>query len=184
MIAIGDPYGLENTVTTGIVSALDRTITSPNNRPIGGAIQTDAAINSGNSGGPLLDLDGQVIGINSQIESSSGGNIGIGFAVPSNTVKAVVSQLIATGKATHPYLGVKLTDSSDPAGAKVGEVASGSPADSAGLKTGDVVTAADGAAVTSADQLVAVLAGHAAGDKVQLQLASGSTVSVTLGSRS
>jgi len=183
VIAIGDPYGLENSVTTGIVSALDRTITSPNNRPIGGAIQTDAAINSGNSGGPLLDLDGQVIGINSQIESQSGGNIGIGFAVPSNTVRAVVEQLISSGKATHAYLGVKLSDSSDPAGAKVGEVASGAPADKAGLKAGDVITAVDGTSVTSADQLIAVLAGHAPGDKIELTLSGGGSVTVMLGSR-
>jgi putative serine protease PepD len=183
VIAIGDPYGLQNSVTTGIVSALGRTISSPNNRPIGAAIQTDAAINSGNSGGPLLDLDGQVIGINSQIESQSGGNIGIGFAVPSNTVRSVVEQLISNGKATHPYLGVKLSDSSDPAGAKVGDVASGAPADKAGLKDGDVIIAADGTAVTSADQLIAVLAGHAPGDKVELSLAGGGSVTVTLGSR-
>ena len=187
VVAIGDPYGLENTVTAGIVSALDRTITSPNNHPIGGAIQTDAAINSGNSGGPLLDLSGRVIGVNSQIESSSGGNIGIGFAVPSNTVKSVVAQLIADGKATHPYLGVKLSDSSDPAGAKVSEVASGAPADKAGLQNGDVITAADGSAVTSSDQLVAALAADSPGDRVHLTVARGGstrTVSVTLGSRS
>jgi putative serine protease PepD len=186
VVAIGDPYGLENTVTAGIVSALDRTITSPNNHPIGGAIQTDAAINSGNSGGPLLNLSGQVIGVNSQIESSSGGNIGIGFAVPSNTVKKVVAQLIADGKATHPYLGVKLGDSSDPAGAKVGEVASGAPADKAGLQNGDVITAVDGTAVTSSDQLIAVLAADSPGDQVQLTVSRGGstqTVTVTLGSR-
>jgi putative serine protease PepD len=186
VVAIGDPYGLENTETAGIVSALDRTITSPNNHPIGGAIQTDAAINSGNSGGPLLNLSGQVIGVNSQIESSSGGNIGIGFAVPSNTVKKVVAQLIADGKATHPYLGVKLGDSSDPAGAKVGEVASGAPADKAGLQNGDVITAVDGTAVTSSDQLIAVLAADSPGDQVQLTVSRGGstqTVTVTLGSR-
>jgi putative serine protease PepD len=187
VVAIGDPYGLENTVTAGIVSALDRTITSPNNHPIGGAIQTDAAINSGNSGGPLLDLNGRVIGVNSQIESSSGGNIGIGFAVPSNTVKTVVAQLIADGKATHPYLGVRLSDSSDPAGAKVGEVASGAPADKAGLQTGDVITAVDGSTVTSSDQLVAALAAHSPGDQVELRVVRGGstrTVIVTLGNRS
>ena len=186
VVAIGSPFGLENTVTAGIVSALDRTITSPNNHPIGGAIQTDAAINSGNSGGPLLNLSGQVIGVNSQIESSSGGNIGIGFAVPSNTVKKVVAQLIADGKATHPYLGVKLGDSSDPAGAKVGEVASGAPADKAGLQNGDVITAVDGTAVTSSDQLIAVLAADSPGDQVQLTVSRGGstqTVTVTLGSR-
>jgi len=186
VVAIGDPYGLENTVTAGIVSALYRPIPSPNNHPIGGAIQTDAAINSGNSGGPLLNLSGQVIGVNSQIESSSGGNIGIGFAVPSNTVKKVVAQLIADGKATHPYLGVKLGDSSDPAGAKVGEVASGAPADKAGLQNGDVITAVDGTAVTSSDQLIAVLAADSPGDQVQLTVSRGGStqrVSVTLGSR-
>jgi putative serine protease PepD len=93
VLAIGDPYGLTDTATAGIVSALDRTISAPNGAKITDAIQTDAALNSGNSGGPLLDASGHVIGVNSQIESQSGGNVGIGFAVPSNTVKALLGQV-------------------------------------------------------------------------------------------
>src|SRR4029079_465340 len=93
------PFGLDQTVTTGIVSALHRQITSPNNFSIDDAIQTDAAINHGHSGGPLLDMDGDVIGVNSQIESDSGGNDGVGFAVPSNTISQIANRLVSTGKA-------------------------------------------------------------------------------------
>ena len=110
VVAIGSPFGLEQTVTTGIVSALHRQITSPNNFAIDDAIQTDAAINHGNSGGPLLDLNGDVIGVNSQIESESGGNDGVGFAVPSNTVKRIADGLIADGSVEHAYLGVATED--------------------------------------------------------------------------
>src|SRR5437764_691237 len=106
VVAIGSPFGLENSVTSGIVSGLDREITAPNNFAIDGAIQTDAAINHGNSGGPLLDTSGHVIGVTSQIKSDSGGNEGVGFAIPSNTVRSVVSQLISSGKITHAFLAV------------------------------------------------------------------------------
>ncbi|HEV7640915.1 MAG TPA: trypsin-like peptidase domain-containing protein, partial [Gaiellaceae bacterium] len=101
VVAIGNPFGLDGSVTSGIVSALNREIVAPDNTPIEGAIQTDAAINHGNSGGPLLNLQGNVIGITSQIQSDSGGNDGVGFAVPSNTVSSIVTQLISTGKAQH-----------------------------------------------------------------------------------
>src|SRR5205085_7808520 len=104
VVAIGSPFGLDETVTTGIVSALDRTIDAPDNYAISGAIQTDAAINHGNSGGPLLNLAGQVVGVNSQIQSDSGGNDGVGFAIPSNTVKNVISQLVSGGQVQHAYL--------------------------------------------------------------------------------
>ena len=112
VIAIGSPFGLDQTVTTGIVSALHRQITSPNNFSIDNAIQTDAAINHGNSGGPLLDMDGDVIGVNSQIESDSGGNDGVGFAVPSNTISRIAGALIDNGSVEHAYLGVAIDDSS------------------------------------------------------------------------
>src|SRR3954466_4911412 len=135
VVAIGSPFGLEGTVTTGIVSALNRTIDAPNNFTISGAIQTDAAINHGNSGGPLLDADGNVIGINAQIESDWGGNDGVGFAIPSATVQRVAQQLIASGKVAHAYLGVQLGDGSG--GATVGQVASGAPAADAGLRNGE-----------------------------------------------
>ena len=111
VVAIGSPFGLDQTVTTGIVSALHRQITSPNNFSIDNAIQTDAAINHGNSGGPLLDMHGDVIGVNSQIESDSGGNDGVGFAVPSNTISRIAAALIDNGSVEHAYLGVAIDDS-------------------------------------------------------------------------
>ena len=131
VVAIGNPFGLDGTVTTGIVSALDREITAPDDTPIEGAIQTDAAINHGNSGGPLLDLAGQGDRRHAQIQSDSGGNDGVGFAVPSNTVRSIVSQLIASGKAQHALLGVTIRRP-PPARLTVGDVSSGSGAAAAG----------------------------------------------------
>src|SRR5207342_3417540 len=103
VVAIGSPFGLSETVTSGIVSALHRQMTSPSKFTIPNSIQTDAAINHGNSGGPLLNSDAQVIGVNSQIESDSGGSDGVGFAIPSNTIRSVADQLISTGKVQHAY---------------------------------------------------------------------------------
>ena len=209
VVAIGSPLGLNETVTSGIVSALNRTITSPNNFSINDAIQTDAAINHGNSGGPLLDLQGQVIGINSQIESDSGGNDGIGFAVPSNTVQSVVSQLIATGKVQHAYLGVGIATITDalssqlglPAGVEVTQVTPGGPADDAGLKAadattvvggqefptgGDVITAVNGKAVSTSEELQSVIGAMKPGDSASITYSrdgSEHTVQVTLGTR-
>src|SRR5207302_8147499 len=120
VVAIGSPFGLEETVTSGIVSALHRSMTAPNNFTINDSIQTDAAINHGNSGGPLLNMQGKVIGINAQIESDSGGNDGVGFDVPSSTVRQIASRLVSTGKAEHAYLGVQLAPTSN--GAKVTDV--------------------------------------------------------------
>src|SRR5919205_374336 len=111
VVAIGSPFGLEETVTSGIVSALHRQMTSPSGFAIADSIQTDAAINHGNSGGPLLDTQARVIGVTSQIESDSGGNDGVGFAIPSSTVRSVADQLIASGKAEHAYLGVSISTS-------------------------------------------------------------------------
>jgi putative serine protease PepD len=185
VVAIGNPFGLDGTVTTGIVSALDREITSPDNTPIEGAIQTDAAINHGNSGGPLLDLAGKVIGVTSQIQSDSGGNDGVGFAVPSNTVRSIVSQVIANGKAQHALLGVTIRTSA--AGTVVvGDVSSGSGAAAAGVKSGDVIVAVDGTTVASAEKLRAVIAGHKPGEKLTLTVKrNGSTqdLTATLGSK-
>ena len=134
VIAIGSPFGLEQTVTTGIVSALHRQITAPNDFAIDDAIQTDAAINHGNSGGPLLDLDGKVVGVNSQIESESGGNDGVGFAVSSNTVAKIAAALIADGSVEHAYLGVATDSSTSPVGAEITTVRSGTAAADAGLR--------------------------------------------------
>ena len=132
VVAIGDPFGLDDTVTSGIVSAVDREIQAPDNTPIDGAIQTDAAINHGNSGGPLFDLAGKVIGVTAQIESDSGGSDGVGFAIPSNLVKTIADQLIATGKAAHPLLGIDPTSATN--GVKVASVESGTGAAKAGLQ--------------------------------------------------
>src|SRR3954469_1210023 len=184
VVAIGNPFGLDGTVTTGIVSALNREISAPDNTPIEGSIQTDAAINHGNSGGPLFNLQGEVIGVTAQIQSDSGGNDGVGFAIPSNTVRSIVSQLIATGKAQHALLGVTVKTVGN--GVAIGSVSSGSAADSAGLKAGDVITAVDGTKVATAEKLRAIIAGHKPGDTVQLTvLSNGSTktVTATLGSK-
>ena len=108
VLAFGSPFGLEGTVTAGIVSALHREMTAPNNYTITDTIQTDAAINHGNSGGPLVDRRARVIGVNAQIESESGGSDGVGFAIPSNTVRSIVRQLIATGEVEHAYLGIRM----------------------------------------------------------------------------
>ncbi|MCW3015849.1 MAG: Protease Do [Solirubrobacterales bacterium] len=192
--AIGNPYGLDRTLTTGVVSALHRSISAPDGYAISDVLQTDAALNPGNSGGPLLDATGRVIGVNSQIESSgssasgtTGGNTGVGFAVPSNTVKRVVAQLKATGKATHPYLGVSTADTtSGVTGALVGSVTSGGPADHAGVQQGDVVTKLAGTAVRDAESLTSVLEGHRPGEQVALDVVRGGqthTLQVTLGTR-
>jgi len=168
VVAIGSPFGLTGTVTTGIVSALGRTIKAPNNFTIAGAIQTDAAINHGNSGGPLLDSAGRVIGINAQIESESGGNDGVGFAIPSSTVRRVATQLVSGGQVAHAYLGVQLADATG--GAGVAQVRGDGPAGDAGLEVGDVVTAIDGKPVGTADALVGAVDAHKPGDEVTLKV--------------
>ncbi len=187
VVAIGSPFGLENSVTTGIVSALGRSMKAPNGYTITGSIQTDAAINHGNSGGPLLDLDGKVVGVNAQIESESGGNDGVGFAIPSSTVKSIVAQILEDGSVQHAYLGVSVTAAADgTAGAQLAEVRSGTPAAEAGLQAGDVLTAVDGDAVSSAAALQSAIDARKPGDRVILDyLRDGAhrTVTVTLGTR-
>jgi putative serine protease PepD len=185
-VAIGSPFGLQNTVTWGIVSALHRQQTAPNGFTIDDSIQTDAAINHGNSGGALLDMQGRVIGVTSQIESDGGGNEGVGFAVPSNTVRTVATKLIASGKVEHAYLGISAADSSSPAGAKVQTVVSGTAASRAGLKSGDVITAVDGNSVESAATLTEAIDSKTPGQKVTLTVSSNGskhTVTATLGTR-
>jgi putative serine protease PepD len=209
VVAVGSPFGLATTVTSGIVSALNREIVSPDNTPIEGAIQTDAAINHGNSGGPLFDAAGRVIGVNAQIESDSGGNDGVGFAVPSNTVALIASQLIESGTARHAQLGVTVVTIPAQAAAKlgsaagvaVGSVQPGSAADTSKLEAatgtrtiddtayptgGDVIVAIDGVPVTTAEQLRGIIDGHRVGDRVELTVVRGGktrAVSVTLGER-
>jgi putative serine protease PepD len=209
VVAVGDPYQLDDTVTSGIVSAVGREITSPNNMPIENAIQTDAAINHGNSGGPLLNLDGKVIGVTAQIQSQGGGNEGIGFAIPSNTVSMITNELISNGVAKHALLGIKVatipaslaSTIGDAAGVAVTQVESGTGAGKAGLKAstgsttiagvqyptgGDVIISVDGTDVTTAQQLRAIIDTHQPGDVVKLVVVQGGqsrTVSATLGTR-
>jgi putative serine protease PepD len=183
--AIGSPFGLADSMTSGIISALNRTITAPNNYSISGALQTDAAINHGNSGGPLLDLNGNVIGVNAQIESDSGGNDGVGFAIPASAAKNVANTLISGGKVQHAYLGIRVGDAQT-SGAQVTSVVSGSPADKAGVKAGDVITAIDGDTVTSADDLTAIVGTHKPGDSITVTVKRGGStqkLTVTLGVR-
>jgi putative serine protease PepD len=169
VVAIGSPFGLEETVTAGIVSALHREMTSASNFTIDDSIQTDAAINHGNSGGPLLNAQGRVIGVNSQIESDSGGSDGVGFAIPSNTVKAIASQLISTGKAEHAFLGIVLRDAASGGGARVTSVRSGTPAAKAGLRPGDVITAVAGKSIGSANELRTAINAHRPDDTVSIR---------------
>jgi putative serine protease PepD len=184
VVAIGSPFGLEGTVTSGIVSALHRELTAPDGFTIDGAIQTDAAINPGNSGGPLLDGQGRVVGINSQIASSSGGNEGIGYAVPIETAKEVADALIAGTTIERPFLGVRLADADN--GGQVVEVTSGSPAADAGLKQGDVIIEVDGEKVASGDDVRRAVAAGKPGDKLELTVRRNgetTTVTATLGKR-
>jgi putative serine protease PepD len=187
VVAIGSPFGLENSVTAGIVSALGRSMKAPNGYTITGSIQTDAAINHGNSGGPLLDLDGKVVGVNAQIESESGGNDGVGFAIPSGTVKLIVAQILEDGSVQHAYLGVSVTEATGgTAGAQLAEVRVGTPAAQAGLQAGDVLTAVDGDTVSSAAALQSAIDAKKPGDSVMLDyLRDGTrhTVTVVLGTR-
>ncbi len=168
VVAIGSPFGLEETVTSGIVSALHRSIDSPANFAISDTIQTDAAINHGNSGGPLLNAQGQVVGVNAQIRSDSGDNAGVGFAIPSDTVRSIASQLISNGKAVHAYLGVSLDSTATTA--RVADVRPGTPAAKANLRTGDVVTAVDNTSVSSAEALTRAIDAHKPGETVTVKI--------------
>ena len=199
VVAIGSPFGLDGTVTSGIVSALHRQMTAPNRFAIADSIQTDAAINHGNSGGPLLDDRGRVIGVNTQIESDSGGNVGIGFAVPSNTVRSISRQLIRSGEVEHAYLGITMV--AVPDGVAVTGVRPGTPAEDAGLRAatgtetvdgeevpngGDVIVEFDGKAISSEAELQAAVDARKPGDTVEVTvLRNGErrTIEVTLGTR-
>jgi S1-C subfamily serine protease len=212
-IAIGNPFGLERTLTTGVISAVQRTIQAPNNFQIDDVLQTDAPINPGNSGGPLIDATGKVIGINSQIAtggSASQGSVGIGFAVPIDTAKQIIPDLKQSGRVDRGYLGIvsatvdkTLKDLNLPVdhGALVQSVAPGGPADKAGIRAGDlpatldnhpiqlggdIITKVAGKEIRTKDDLQAAVADRKSGDKVKVTLLRASkvkTVEVTLGER-
>jgi S1-C subfamily serine protease len=211
VIAIGNPFGLDRSVTSGIVSAVQRRIEAPNNLSIAHVIQTDAALNHGNSGGPLLDAEGRVIGVNAQIETGgvTQGNVGIGFAIPINTVRDVVAQLIKHGKVEHAFLGIEgktLTASIArlfhlpvKSGVLVATVRSRSGAGQAGLKAasnevtvqgeswpagGDVIVKVDSEPIGSVEQLADVIASKKPGDKISVEVVRGTshrTLTVKLG---
>ena len=210
VVAIGNPFGfLNRTVTTGIVSAVQRQIEAPNGFTIPNAIQTDASINPGNSGGPLLNAEGQVIGINSQIATGggSGGSVGIGFAVPSNEVKRLLPKLKEGEEIKRPFIGIAMTpvteqiaeelDLSVNEGVLIADVTEGTAASRAGLRAGepnteglpeggDVITAVDGEKVTQPDDVAAAVAGKAVGDEVELEVLPRRrkrTVTIELGER-
>ena len=215
VVAIGNPFGLDRTVTTGIVSALQREISSLNQYAISNVIQTDAAINPGNSGGPLINTDGEVIGVNSQIAtgsgSSSSGNVGIGFAVPSNTVKDVVDQLLENGEVKHAFLGISGATISDQIaealnlgadhGVMVQEAPKDGPAAKAGIEAGDtpvtvggqqvltggdIIVKANGEELGSMEDLIRIINDSKVGDKIELEVVrDGETrdVTVTLSAR-
>jgi S1-C subfamily serine protease len=213
VVAIGNPFGLDRTVTAGIVSAIQRQIQAPNGFSISHVIQTDAAINPGNSGGPLIDSSGRVIGINSQIQTGggSGGNVGIGFAVPINTAREVVTQIEEHGEVKHAYLGISggsITPDLAKAlklpveeGVLVNEVVKGGPADQAGVKGGDtsatiegasfrlggdIITEVEGEKVAGMEDVINKVNAAAPGDKMELTVdrdGSVKTITVTLGVR-
>lgn len=190
-VAIGSPLGLTGTVTSGIVSALDRPVTAGDQSASSfiNAIQTDAAINPGNSGGPLVNSSGQVIGVNSAIASmgssfgGQSGSIGLGFAIPINQARRVAQELIATGKSTHPILGVSVDMSYTGVGARISEVASDGPAASSALKPGDVVTKVDGRRIADGTELIVRIRAHKVGDTVTLSRANGSDIKIVLGAQ-
>jgi putative serine protease PepD len=182
VIAIGSPLGLKGTVTTGVISAKNRPVTAGGNADgesaFINALQTDAAINPGNSGGPLVNASGAVIGVNSAIASlgssfgGQSGSIGLGFAIPINQAKRTAEQLIATGKSSHPILGISLDMNFAGPGAVIPNtrrsIIAAGPADKAGLQSGDVITYLDGEKIDNADELIVAIRSHAPGDKVEI----------------
>jgi len=185
-IAIGSPFGLSGSVTTGIISALDREIRSPNGFPIEGVLQTDAAINPGNSGGPLLDAEGRVIGVNSQIASSSRQSSGVGFAVPVDTVKEVVPQLIEGGDIERAFLGVTSRLDPDEPGAVIDAISPNGPAAESDLRVGDRIESVDGREVKEPTDLSSAVLEHKPGDRIELVVVRDGeerTIEVELGTR-
>lgn len=194
VLAIGNPFGLGQTLTTGIISSLERSIRTPNGTLMEDLIQTDAAINPGNSGGPLLDSNGKIIAINSAIISPTGASVGIGFAVPVNTAKRILPELISKGHVTYPWIGAsvyplipefaKFLGLKAERGAVIAQVVRGSPADRSGLRGGDrqvqvgnslipvggdVIIEMDGKEITSSNELIKMIRDHRPGDRIELK---------------
>jgi putative serine protease PepD len=190
VIAIGSPLGLQSTVTSGIISALDRPVTTGNNDELSfiDALQTDAAINPGNSGGPLIDAKGRVIGVNSAIATnttnqSEAGSIGLGFAIPINLVTRIAQEIIDTGEATVPIMGIELAIQTKVEGAVIQGITKGGPAAKSGLKVGDVIVKANGRTIHSDSELVIVIRSQNPGDVVEVETDAGKTYKITLGSK-
>ncbi len=212
VLAIGNPFGLERTLTVGVISSISRDLMTPNGTVVHGIIQTDAAINPGNSGGPLLNSKGEIIGINTAIFSTSGGNIGIGFALPVDRVKRILPDLITTGRVRYAWLGVRLLTINGftadlmnlpvQSGAMIASVLPGSPAEQAGLHGGrtkmligntivyaggDIIVGVDGRKIESASEIVEYVEKKHPGDVISLEIVTPdggrSTVEVTLGER-
>jgi putative serine protease PepD len=180
VIAIGSPLGLSGTVTAGIISSKNRAVTTGNGfgeSSFINALQTDAAINPGNSGGPLVDSTGAVIGVNSAIAtlgvSSQAGSIGLGFAIPINQAKKTAEQLINTGSATYPIMGISVDTQFTGAGALISNestgITPGGPADKAGLRKGDLIVALDGSEIENSDELIVAIRSKNIGDKVKVK---------------
>jgi|SRR5579875_128644 len=195
VVAIGSPFSLPETVTSGIVSAVGRSITAPNGFTILGAIQTDAAINPGNSGGPLLDANGRVLGLADQIETNNttangqGSNSGVGFAIASNMVAHIANEILAGHPIRHPYVGVLLNGNST-GGAQIssqpGSVQPSSPASAAGLEPGDLITAINGKTISSTEQFIATVDTYTPGQTITLTVRRGGAtlhIKLTLGTR-
>ena len=183
-VAIGSPFGLSQTTTAGIVSGTGRHIEAPDGFQIDSVIQTDAPINPGNSGGPLLDAKGRVIGVNSQIASQSGGSVGIGFAVPSNTVRDVIPRLERGETIKRAYLGVSTAPGSG--GVTVASVSANAPAANAGLRVGDVIVSVAGARVTDPDDVSSAIQDRHPGDQIEIGVrrnGGNETLNVTLAER-
>jgi putative serine protease PepD len=193
VVAIGSPFELAGTVTSGIVSSLHRPVRAGGSQndqtTVMDAVQTDAAINPGNSGGPLANTSGQVVGINSAIYSpqsssgtqqSEGGNVGIGFAIPIDQARRTADDIIKTGQAVQTFIGAQVTDAPS-GGAQLGNITTGSPAEKAGLKSGDVVTKIDDRPIDNADALVAAIRTRAPNEKVKLTVGNSTVIEVTLG---
>ena len=189
VIAIGAPLGLNGTVTSGIISSLNRPVTAGGRGDLAfiNAVQTDAAINPGNSGGPLLDGVGRVIGVNSAIATLAGtsnaevGSIGLGFAIPINSAKRIAEEIIATGESNTPIIGVVLNTAYTGEGAEVGELTSGGPAEEAGIRVGDVITELNGRLVADSTELVVAIRSYAPGESVELAITrNGQSENLTL----